>query len=53
MSGPNPGHRDAEAEHPKTDAEVDALIHRAAELLDELRSTFAEIKAVLRADGVQ
>lgn len=30
-----------------TDEEVDALIAKAAELLDELRDTFAEIKNVL------
>lgn len=34
-----------------TDAEVDQLIERSQELLEELRKTFAEIKTVLQKES--
>lgn len=44
---------DGGIDRPTTDEEVENLVHRATDLLDELRSTFAEIKAVLRVERVE
>lgn len=53
MAGKRRRDHSDESGRPKTDEEVNDLVLRATERLEELRTTFAEIKAVLRSEGVR
>jgi hypothetical protein len=46
----DPNRSDDQLDDPPTDEEIDALITRSEFLLDELRTTFATIRTLLRDD---